>query len=201
MQERPSLTPTPARVSNEPVDAGTPFQGWENFYVIVGSSAGALIGLQFVVITLIADLPSDRADRQASGAFATPSVVHFGSVLLLSAIASAPWSEIAVPAALWGLLGTAGALYVLLVSRRMRAQTAYQPVFEDWLFHALLPLAAYAALVVSALTIASWKRSDLFLIGAAALVLLFVGIHNAWDAVTYHVFVQRRERRKAGKEP
>ena len=31
--------------------------GWENFYVIVGSSAGALIGLQFVVITLIADMP------------------------------------------------------------------------------------------------------------------------------------------------
>ena len=25
--------------------------GWENFYVIAGSSAGALIGLQFVVIT------------------------------------------------------------------------------------------------------------------------------------------------------
>jgi len=25
---------------------------WENFYVIVGSSVGALIGLQFVVMTL-----------------------------------------------------------------------------------------------------------------------------------------------------
>jgi len=31
----------------------TALSGWENFYVIVGSSAGALIGLQFVVITLI----------------------------------------------------------------------------------------------------------------------------------------------------
>ena len=28
---------------------------WESFYVIVGSSGGTLIGLQFVVITLIAD--------------------------------------------------------------------------------------------------------------------------------------------------
>ncbi len=183
------------------VDVGSPFQGWENFYVIVGSSAGALIGLQFVVITLIADLPSDRADPQASAAFATPSIVHFGAVLLLSAIASAPWDGIGIAAALWGLLGCAGALYVALVSRRMRAQTAYPPVFEDWLFHALLPLAAYSVLVLSALTIASWARSDLFLIGAAALVLLFVGIHNAWDGVTYHVFVQRRERRKAEKEP
>jgi hypothetical protein len=31
----------------------------------------------------------------------------------------------------------------------------------------------------------------LFGIGAAALLLLFIGIHNAWDAVTYHVFVKR----------
>ena len=59
------------------------FAGWENFYVIVGSSAGALIGLQFVVITLIADMPAVRGDAQASAAFATPSVVHFGVVLFL----------------------------------------------------------------------------------------------------------------------
>jgi hypothetical protein len=46
--------------------------GWENFYVIVGSSAGALIGLQFVVITLIADMPIAERGAQASSAFATP---------------------------------------------------------------------------------------------------------------------------------
>ena len=31
----------------------TELAGWEIVYVIVGSSAGALIGLQFVVITLL----------------------------------------------------------------------------------------------------------------------------------------------------
>ena len=64
----------------------TALDGWENFYVIVGSSAGALIGLQFVVITLIADMPITRGYAQASDAFSTPSVVHFGVVLLLSAM-------------------------------------------------------------------------------------------------------------------
>ena len=64
--------------------------GWENFYVIVGSSAGALIGLQFVVITLIASRPITRDTARAGGAFATLSVVHFGVVLLLSAVLSAP---------------------------------------------------------------------------------------------------------------
>ena len=41
---------------------------WNNFYVILGSSAGALIGLQFVVVALIADLPHARADEQAGAA-------------------------------------------------------------------------------------------------------------------------------------
>ena len=127
----------------------TVLEGWENFYVIVGSSAGALIGLQFVVITLIAEKPITGVDAQAGGAFATPSVVHFGVVLLLSAIASAPWKEIVPVAFLWGLVGFCGVVYVVVVARRMRVQSAYQPVFEDWLFHVLLPIAAYAVLTLS----------------------------------------------------
>ena len=67
---------------------------WENFYVIVGSSAGALIGLQFVVITLIADIPIGHGAAQAGDAFATPTIVHFGAVLLLAAVLSAPWHGI-----------------------------------------------------------------------------------------------------------
>jgi hypothetical protein len=76
----------------------------------------------------------------------------------------------------------------------MRGQTIYQPVFEDWLFHVLLlPFAAYAILAGSAYVVHSQARAALFLVGAATLILLFVGIHNAWDAVTYHVFVTREE--------
>jgi 8-hydroxy-5-deazaflavin:NADPH oxidoreductase len=156
----------------------TPLNGWENFYVIVGSSAGALIGLQFVVITLIANLPIQGAG-QASGAFSTPSVVHFGIVLLLSALITAPWNGIFTVSLFWGLVGLCGAVYAVVVARRMRKQTIYQPVFEDWLCHVLLPVAAYAALAASAF-MAHMAHSDvrpaLFLVGAAALLLLFIGI-------------------------
>ena len=124
----------------------TPLAEWGNFYVIVGSSAGALIGLQFVVITLIANRPVERGAEQASGAFTTPSVVHFGIVLALSAINSAPWNVFGGVSLLWGLAGFGGVAYTAVVARRMRAQTAYRPVFEDWLFHVLLPLAAYGLL-------------------------------------------------------
>ena len=166
--------------------------GWANFYVIVGSSAGALIGLQFVVMTLIAGRSVARGEAQAGDAFSTPSVVHFGVVLLLSAVVSAPWHAIGAVAIFWGLVGLGGIVYAVIVARRMRVQTVYRPVFEDWLFHVHLPIAAYAMLAVSAYVARSHARPTLFLVGAATLVFLFVGIHNAWDAVTYHVFVNRR---------
>jgi hypothetical protein len=174
----------------------TALGGWENFYVIVGSSAGALIGLQFVVLALIAEAPIARRDAQAGDAFTTPSVVHFGVVLFLSAIISAPWNGIGMVAFLWGLIGFGGIVYSIIVTRRLRVQIAYKPVFEDWLFHVLLPIAAYSAMAVSACAACSHERPALFLVAASALLLLFIGIHNAWDIVTYHVFVQKREQRE-----
>jgi hypothetical protein len=166
-------------------------RGWANFYVIVGSSAGALIGLQFVVLTLISDMPVGRDVSQAGHAFSTPAIVHFGTVRLLSAVLCAPWNGIAAVAVLYGMVGLAGVVYSVIVARRMRAQTVYQPVFEDWLFHAYLPLAAYATLAVSAYATRSHVHESLFAAAAAALLLLFIGIHNAWDAVTYHVFSRK----------
>jgi hypothetical protein len=171
----------------------TELNDWSSFYVIVGSSAGALIGLQFVVLTLIAARPTS-GDSKAGAAFATPSVVHFGVVLLIAAVISAPWKAVGVLAVLWGVLGAGGIAYSFVVAARMRAQNAYRPVFEDWLFHILLPLAAYTMLAVSAYLSRSSERPALFVVGAATLVFLFVGIHNAWDAITWHVFA-----RKAGE--
>jgi nucleoside recognition membrane protein YjiH len=170
----------------------TVLTGWENFYVIVGSSAGALIGLQFVVMTLLADRPNRPGLALAGSAFATPTIVHFGTVLLLSALTSAPWQTVSVLATLWLLLGVTGIIYVAVVAWRMRVQTVYKPVFEDWLFHALLPFAAYATITGSACTAYAYAHGAMFGMGVAALLLLFIGIHNAWDAVTFHVYSRKR---------
>ena len=159
---------------------------WNGFYVIVGSSAGALIGLQFVVLTLIAQRP--RVASEAGAAFATPSVVHFAVALLLSAIGSAPWHVNSAAAICWAIIGVVGVVYITAVGRRMRTQKVYHPVFEDWLCHVLLPLAAYVILGVASLLTHWYVRAALFMVAAATLLLLFAGIHNAWDAVTFHVF-------------
>ena len=170
--------------------------GWDSFYIIIGSAAGALIGLQFVVMTLLADRPPTLA---AGAAFATPTIVHFGAVLLLSALLHAPWQRITIAAALWGLMGFSGVAYAVIVARRMRVQTAYKPEFEDWVFHFLLPSASYAILALSAFAAPSHTHEALFGAGAAGLLLLFIGIHNAWDSVAYHVFVNKRNTDKKGR--
>jgi hypothetical protein len=66
---------------------------WESFYVIVGSGGAALVGLQFVVITLIADMRT-RASADAVGGFSTPTVVHLSGALIVSSIMSAPWRSL-----------------------------------------------------------------------------------------------------------
>jgi hypothetical protein len=164
--------------------ARSPLVAWETFYVIIGSSGAALTGLQFVVIALIADVKARTTARQID-AFATPTIVHFSAVLLVSAILSAPWHGLSKVSFALGACGMMGVVYGVIVVRRARLQIGYQPVFEDWLWHAVLPLIAYAVLLIAAIVLRSYPQRVLFVVGATALLLLFIGIHNAWDTVTY----------------
>jgi hypothetical protein len=127
-----------------------PLSEWQNFFVIVGSAAGGLTGLQFVVMALVADMPLASNEVDAGAAFSSPSVVHFSAVLLLAAMLAMPWHSVAAVAVAWGLAGVAGLLYTALVALRMRRQKAYKPVMEDWFFRFVIPAAAYLSLAGSA---------------------------------------------------
>ena len=173
--------------------------GWDSFYVIVGAAAGALIGLQFVVLTLIAQGPP----RGPGGAaFATPTIVHFSVSLLLCALMRAPWPTFAYPAASWGLIGAGGVVYTALIGWRMARQTVYRPVLEDWALHLAAPIVAYALLASAAPLAFGHMTIAEFAVAASALMLLFIGIHNAWDSIAFHVFHtlagSRRERQDGG---
>jgi hypothetical protein len=165
---------------------------WESFYVIVGSSAAALTGLQFVAAALIADIDVP-ATASSVDAFATPTIVHFSGVLLISAALSAPWETMTPLAILLGIAGVAGMVYAMIIARRSRRQRAYQPVFEDWLFHVVLPACAYATLVAGGYLVRTAAAAGLFVVATAIMLLLFIGIHNAWDTITYLVLTKRGE--------
>jgi hypothetical protein len=159
------------------------FSLWEDFYLITGGAAGALIGLQFVVIVLSAEFRMGSMDT--TKAFATPTIVHFCAVLLLAAIMTAPWQSATIASVAIGATGGAGLAYTLNAVRAARRQTHYTPVFEDWLTHYILPAVAYGALLVAAFRVRSDRGTAAFIVAGATIVLLFAGIHNAWDSVTY----------------
>jgi hypothetical protein len=160
---------------------------WQNFYVIVGSSAGALTGLQFVVVALVANMPDTRPFARTASVFATPTIVHFGAVLVLSGIFSAPWKGIGGPMALVAVAGAVGFAYCTVVARRAHRVEDYKAVMEDWIFHVLLPATAYLTMAIAAAESLKHAEAALFAVAGTALALLVVGIHNAWDSVVYIV--------------
>lgn len=159
---------------------------WQSFYVIVGSSGAALIGVQFVVIALIANMRK-LATADTIRAFGTPTVVHLGEALVVSALMSAPWHSLSRASIALATCGLGGLAYATLAIHRARRQTTYKPVWEDWIWYAVLPYSAYAALAGAALLLRTTTQAALFVIGAAALGFLLIGIHNAWDTVTHVV--------------
>jgi len=172
-------------------EAATGLSAWESFYVIVGSSAGALIGLQFVVMTLVAD-SGLRTQTGGLSAFSTPTIVHLTGALVVSAIMSAPWPSLGPLSIALGTCGVGGLTYAVIVVRRAIRQTDYQPVWQDWLWYTALPCTAYAAVLFDAVFLRGHNPLTLFLAAAVALGLLLIGIHNAWDSVM-HVVTARRE--------
>src|SRR5436190_10989847 len=97
----------------------TPLAEWESFYVIVGSSAAALTGLQFVVIALGAEAKT-LGGEQTIRAFGTPTIVHFCAALLVSAIISSPWHRLGSAAVALAACGVAGLIYTVAVIRAAR---------------------------------------------------------------------------------
>ncbi len=168
-----------------------PLHEWDNFYVIVGSSAAALTGLQFVVVVLGAEFEAVR-DAAAVEAFGTPTIVHFCIVLTIAALMCVPGQTAVSLGSLLMLLGAGGVVYSLLTARRAKRQSNYQPVFEDWLWHVGFPFVVYAVLLATGAATFRFAATSLYVVAAIAVALLFIGIHNAWDSVVY-IATQRNE--------
>ena|SRR5438477_6465557 len=162
---------------------------WETFYVIIGSSAAALTGLQFVVIALSAE--QKVLNSTGPEAFATPTIVHFCSVLIIAAILSVPRQTPATLAVCFALEGLAGFIYSTVAAIRIARQTVYVPVLEDTICHIVLPLTSYATLFISGLSVYRHEVGALYVIAATALLLLLTGIHNAWDGAVFVAATKR----------
>jgi hypothetical protein len=157
--------------------------GWDNFYVMIGSAAGALLGLTFVVIALAAD--NRRASERALRTFISPTIGHFCTVLALAGFMLVPDQTRVTLSVGFGLVGAVGVVYSFVTGLHMRKMPKfYVPVLEDWLWHVLFPLLTYASLLLIADLIWRAPRASYYAIAGALTLFLFIGIHNAWDVAT-----------------
>jgi hypothetical protein len=156
---------------------------WQNFYVIAGSSAGALTGLQFVVMTLVTQARASTDVRNIH-AFGTPTVIHFCTALLLSAVMTAPWQAVTQLGGVLAACGLLGVGYSIRVFWHARL-AEYQPDTADWIWYVAAPFLAHLLLVGSGVLIYFATGWSLVAVAANVLIFLLLGVHNSWDTVTY----------------
>src|SRR5271165_1469760 len=163
----------------------SPLSGWDNFYVIAGSSAAGLTGLTFVVITLSAG--ARRVGAAGLHTFVTPTIVHFGAVLAVAAYLSMPRHGPLSLSLGVGAAGLAGLVYAGKIRGGMLTLAPdYSPVLEDWIWNVILPAVVYGALLAQALLLWRWPRESMYGVAAAVVLLMIIGIHNAWDIAVWN---------------
>jgi hypothetical protein len=158
------------------------FQGWENYFYLTGSSAAALIGLIFIVITLTAGQDPRRVS-QGAPVYVTPIIFHFAVVLVVSALSQVPRLQSWVVGLILGLCAISGIVYSVVTTIRLCRSGWEDPVPElsDKCFYGFLPTTCYIALAISACAIWFLEGKAVLAVGAIVLVLLLIGIRNAWD--------------------
>jgi hypothetical protein len=154
---------------------------WRDFYVMIGTASGVIVGATFIVASLAANLKERMVGLRG---FITPTAVHLGSVLVGSAILTAPTLTPDPLALLLGAGGTAGVVYSLIVTTRIWGLKLDR---SDRGFYALLPILAYAAMAGAAAMALSRITQALEIVAVALVALLIIGMRNAWDMATFMI--------------
>jgi hypothetical protein len=156
-------------------------QEWRDFYVMIGTASGALVGATFVVATLAGNIEKRTIGMRG---FITPITVHMGSVLVGSAILAAPALSPLVLSILLGAGALGGVIYGVVVWTRI---TKLKIDLIDRFWYGVLPILAYALLGAASWLVFSAMGPGLELVALALVLLLIAGMRNAWDMATFMI--------------
>jgi hypothetical protein len=173
------------------------FHGWENFFYLIGSSSGALVGLMFVVITLTSRHEPQRVSRGAP-VYVAPIIFHFAVVLVVSAVSEVPALPLILVGVIFGIGAITGLVYSIVTTVRLCRKGWEDPIpgWSDKTFYGFLPVLIYVALLGAAVAVWLGKAQSVFAIGGIMLGLLLLGIRNAWDlAITLAQYAPERHTR------
>jgi hypothetical protein len=162
------------------------FEGWDGYFVLLGTAAGGLIGLLFVVASLTGNIERSRA-LWAAGIYMTPIAVHFAFVLSISAITQVPRLSPPQTAVLIGgfaLLGLSAAVRSCLGITETR-KGPNPPHWSDFWGYGAAPAAIYVLALGLAAAIAARAEWAVQALAALLLILLLLAIRNAWDLITW----------------
>jgi hypothetical protein len=165
---------------------------WDNFYVTTGAASASLLGLLFVVVTLGAGFSSSDAIIGAR-AFLTPTLVHFGSVLLLSLAVLAPFASPWPTAVILCLCGLSGLAYLTKVVAARSKIDFVALGWADWIPYGGVPALGNACLIVGAAGLIAEKSFAPSVIAGATTLFLICGVYGAWD-LTLWIIIKGRKR-------
>lgn len=161
----------------------TVFRDWGDFYLVLGAAAGALIGLMFVVVTLLAGREAQRVER-GTRAYITPIVFHYSVVLVVCAIGVTPRMPRAVLAALLAVAALTGVVYTTVTTLRILHMPGNPPHWTDKHYYGILPSFIYMGYGLAAACLWIAPGAVGHLIGAVTVALLLIAIRNSWDLAT-----------------
>lgn len=163
------------------------FEGWENFFLMAGGAAAVLIGLIFVVISLMGDRPRSMV-LAGSKLYMGPIVLSVSFVLVFSAAALVPdisrvtIAEITSLVAVWGLVRAVMSSKGIGGLNRIGKEQVH---WTDLWFYGLFPVAIY--LGTASVAIAFWEDLSWAQNGLAVVIVLnlLLAIRNEWDLITW----------------
>lgn len=163
------------------------FRDWSEFYLLTGSAAAVLIGLVFIVVTLMDDRPRSSV-LYGSKLYMGPVVLHMTFVLVLSAAALTPgltarcYAMIVGVIALWGLVR---GIYSIVGLQNLRRDSTNEVHWTDTWYYGVIPAALYVAM--AAVGVAFWGGINWATYGLAIVItgLVLVSIRDEYDLVTW----------------
>jgi hypothetical protein len=161
---------------------------WHEFYLLIGTAGVTLTGLLFVVVSLG---PRVVASHRATGvrAFISPNAVYFATTLVVSAVLLVPnLSRTAIGVFL--CLGAVASLGYLAYTKAHQQWRHGKLPFLDWVWFVGLPITSYVLLLLSGIGFLLEAALSMHAVAAALILLLVIGIRNAWDLV---IWVSQRE--------
>lgn len=155
--------------------------GWHDFQLLIGTAGATLMGLTFVAVSLAPEVIADRTSTVVR-AFTTPIVAFFATVLIVALILLVPQLTPQIMGVPFAVIGISGFIYVLTTGVHSQWRTLELGI-DDWIWYLGLPLVAYGAMLAGGISLWFAPLRATYAVAAAMLLLLVVGIRNAWDVL------------------